>query len=92
LTVDVLSGLVVVATLTARFMGITTYRTGRVKMSKNPKLVDLQYDKIKHKSEKAILFVIDGEDHWIPKSIAEVDEDDCTVTIPYNFAYENEMI
>ena len=57
-----------------------------------PQLVDLDYEKIKHRTEKAILFIIDGEDRWIPKSIAEVDEDGKVVTVPYDFAYEEGLI
>lgn len=57
-----------------------------------PKLADITYDDIAHETEAAWLFVIDGEEVWIPKSIAEVDEPSKTVTIPERFAIDKGLV
>ena len=41
---------------------------------------ELEVDEIKHESERAVLVVIDGDDHWIPKSQIK-DQDGNTFTI-----------
>lgn len=55
-------------------------------------LVDLDYESIEHETEKAVLFLINKKKVWIPKSVAEVDFRGRVVTIPYRWAYENELI
>lgn len=55
-------------------------------------LADIDYEDIKHETKKAWLFVINGEDKWIPKSIAEVDEDAKQVTVPMKFAVEEGLV
>jgi hypothetical protein len=57
-----------------------------------PRLTDITYDDIAHETEKAWLFIIDGEEQWIPKSIAELDEDSKTVTIPERWAVDKGLV
>lgn len=56
------------------------------------KLADIEYDELLGETDKAYQFSIGNESVWIPKSIAEVDEESSTVTVPYNFAYEKGLI
>jgi hypothetical protein len=56
------------------------------------KLVDLEYDEIKHETEKAYLFVIDGKDVWLPKSVVQVNETDKEVTMPESMAIDKELV
>jgi hypothetical protein len=57
-------------------------------------LADISYDNIliddpKH---KAILFEIGGEKFWLPRSLIEVDEDSCCVTMPEWLAIEKDLV
>lgn len=46
-----------------------------------PECESFDYETIKHVSEKAALFVIDGEEYWIPKSqVVELTKDFVTIT------------
>lgn len=56
------------------------------------KLADIDYDEVLHETADAILFRIDKREVWIPKSIAEVDTDAKTFTIPEQFAIKNELV
>jgi hypothetical protein len=56
------------------------------------KLVDLEYDEIKHETEKAYLFVIDGKDVWLPKSVVQINETDKEVTLPESLAIDKELV
>lgn len=60
--------------------------------SRKKELADIDYDGIKHRTEKAILFIINGEEVWIPKWAAEIDEDEKTVMIPHDMALEKGLI
>jgi hypothetical protein len=61
---------------------------------KKTTLVDLKVDEWKHETDKAWLFVIEGADVWIPKSIGEFDpeDDEGVVTVPEWWAIEEELI
>jgi len=61
----------------------------RVKM---PKLIDIEYELLITETEKAYMFLIDKKEVWIPKSIAELDIDTETVTIPEKFAFDKGLI
>lgn len=56
------------------------------------------YGTIKRTTERAILFHDGDKSIWIPKSIAEFDDDDygegdtCDVTVPEWFAFQEGMI
>ena len=58
-------------------------------------LADLKYTLRKKEVDEhrgAYLLTIEGKDVWIPKSLAELDEDDMTVTVPLWFAQEKELV
>lgn len=59
-----------------------------------PKLeiVDVDYEVIKHETDKAWLFVINTKDVWIPKSVGELDTDAKSVAVPTWFAVEHELV
>lgn len=42
----------------------------------------IQYDNYETETPDAWCLEIDGADYWFPKSICEIDEDDCTVEVP----------
>jgi hypothetical protein len=48
----------------------------------NLKLTDIDYDSIEMETDKAILFLIDDEEVWLPKSTIEIDEKTKTITLP----------
>ena len=57
------------------------------------KYVELDFDELKHETEKAYLFVIDEEEVWIPKSVCEeVDEELNIVEIQEWFAEQEGLI
>lgn len=58
---------------------------------RSEKLVDLEIDRIKHRTEKAILITKDGKDVWLPKSQIEINDDD-TITLPEWLAIEKELV
>ena len=41
----------------------------------------MTYEEIKHETDRAMLYVIDGVEHWIPKSQI-IDDDGDMVAIP----------
>jgi len=53
---------------------------------------DIDYERIKHETDLAWLFVINGKDVWIPKSVGELDVDEKQVAVPYDWAYEEGLI
>ena len=57
-------------------------------------IVDIDYDRIKIDDDKykSILFVVDGKDVWLPRSLIEVDRDAETVTLPEWLAVEKELV
>jgi hypothetical protein len=59
-----------------------------------PQLVEIDYEQ--HKTEadtdNAYLFVINGNDEWVPKSICEIDTGSRQITVPEWFAKDNELI
>lgn len=57
-------------------------------------IVDVDYERIKIIGDhrKAILFVINGEDKWLPRSLIEVDTDARVVTMPIWLAVEKELV
>ena len=56
-------------------------------------LVEIAYDRIKAKTDKAKLFVIDGEEYWIPISqIEDVDEENHLVYLTQWIAEQKELI
>lgn len=57
-----------------------------------PRLADVAFEEIKYETEKAILFVIDGREIWLPKSLCEVDRHDKVVSLPENLAIEKEIV
>lgn len=58
------------------------------------KLADIEYDDWFEESDtdKAHLFLIDGKEVWIPKSLAEVDKDSKTITVPEWWALKEGLI
>ena len=52
---------------------------------------DIKYDSIEMETEGAILFLIDEEEIWIPRSICVLDEKMKTVTVPVWFAKKNSL-
>ena len=58
------------------------------------KLTDVNYDEIKIDmvKYKAILFIIDGRDVWLARSLIEVDKDNKTITMPEWVAIEKELV
>ena len=61
----------------------------------NNDLVDIPYDEVRHDTDFAVLFIMDGEEQWIPKSLIEniSDEDGPgEVTIPEWFARQEGLI
>lgn len=61
-------------------------------MAKRNELADVDYERIIHKTELAVLFLIDGKEVWLPKSRIEIDEEQKLVTIPQDFALEKGLI
>ena len=51
---------------------------------KGDEIVDVAYQRIKidDPKHKSVLFVIGGEDKWLPRSLIEIDEDAKTVAMP----------
>jgi hypothetical protein len=62
--------------------------------SEDVKLADVDFETIKidNPDKKAILFVINGKDQWLPRSLIEVDRDDKVVTMPEWLAMERKII
>ena len=55
-------------------------------------LTDVEYEDVKHLTQKAALFVIDGEDVWLPFSMtAYVDEEEQEVSIATWLAEEKNL-
>jgi hypothetical protein len=61
-------------------------------MATKLKLADLDYTEIIHETDGAILFSIDGDEVWIPRSLLELDESTHTVTVPEWFALKEGLI
>ena len=59
-----------------------------------PQLVEIDYEQHKEEADtdKAYLFVINGEDEWVPKSLCEIDSDSRQITVPRWFAKNNGFI
>lgn len=57
-------------------------------------LCDINYDfiKIDDAWRKAVLFAIDGEDVWLPRSQIEISEEDKQVTLPEWLAVEKGLV
>ena len=55
-------------------------------------LVDIDFDRVVHRTAAAVLLEIDGEDVWLPLSAVEIDEDNKTVTMPERLANEKGLI
>jgi len=53
--------------------------------------VYVHYDKKKRETEAAILFVIDGEEIWLPKSQIEYDSQDKVVIVPEWLARKHDL-
>jgi hypothetical protein len=66
--------------------------SGRCVSHMAEKITDIEYDYIRYETEKAYMFIINDERVWIPKSIAELDRDNNTVTVPYRFAFDKGLI
>lgn len=60
-------------------------------MSKNHKIVDINYDDIIHETENATLFLFDETEVWLPKSWFELDERDKVISLPQFRAEEKEI-
>ena len=55
--------------------------------------VEIDFDEFECETEKAYLFIVEGEKIWIPKSICrDIDEDLNTVYIPEWFAEQEDLI
>lgn len=58
----------------------------------NGDVTDYEFEEVAVESKKAYcLKFADGDEHWIPKSVAEVDLDARTVTLPQWFIDKNEL-
>ncbi len=56
------------------------------------RLCDLEYDRVVHETEKAVLLSIDGKEVWLPRSVIELDTDSKVVTLPEQMALNKELI
>ena len=54
--------------------------------------MDIDYTEIIHETDRAILFLIDGDEVWIPRSVLELDESTCTISVSKWFAFNNDLI
>ena len=62
-------------------------------MTKAPaERVDIDYTEIIHETDRAILFLIDGDKVWIPRSVLELDESTCTISVSKWFAFNTDLI
>jgi hypothetical protein len=57
-----------------------------------PQLADVDYEEYVTDTGKASLFVIDGEEVWLPSATIEVDIDSKTITMPRWLAYKKGLI
>jgi hypothetical protein len=56
------------------------------------KLCDVAYDEIIHETEKAVLFLIDDKEVWLPRSVIEIDSDIKAITLPERMAIDKGLV
>jgi len=77
--------------LKQRRMRIMVLRKHMSSRPSDTKLVDVSYESIEMETEKAILFMVGGDEVWIPRSILELDEKKKVITIPEWFAKKEDL-
>lgn len=55
-------------------------------------IADIEFEKKAHETKLAWLLIIDGKRIWIPKSVAEVDFGDKIVSVPIQWAIDNNLV
>lgn len=58
----------------------------------NDELIEIEYDILPHETDKAWLFVINGEEVWLPFSKCEIDTKAETVSVPEWLAMEKGLV
>ena len=53
--------------------------------------VSVSYDELRHKTEKAVLLIINDQEVWLPLKEVDLDEDHEEVTMPAWLAKKNEL-
>lgn len=55
-------------------------------------LAEVEYEDIVSETQRGILFQINGEEHWLPRSQIEVDTDAKVITMPEWLSIEKGLV